>query len=251
MIVDGREAIISGSLARITAVVAPGRQWVIELKKLTCFIIESPIIAIVAGNRGSRVATDGRDRGDGNIGVALASVGGGGSARSGVGCAATWTLFTGGGALVIGDGGAVGTAGGGRWEEWVAPDCLTAAVSNILRRVEDETGSGRRPLLMWAEGGSMVVVGNLFLGIGDGGRWRGFPRPRPAIFHGGAGVELAGGGDMDSRAADSCVPRLASVATSKRIGTVSFSGSVRLRTAGAAGAASSNRIGTVSFSGPA
>ena len=59
VMVDGRESRMPGSLSRISTVVAPGKQWVMEFTNLMCFTIESPIMAVVGGNRGSGVETGG------------------------------------------------------------------------------------------------------------------------------------------------------------------------------------------------
>ena len=54
VMVDGRVARIAGSLKRMSVVDAPGKKWDFTFRNWTYFIIESPIMAIVGVNRGSR-----------------------------------------------------------------------------------------------------------------------------------------------------------------------------------------------------
>ena len=65
-----------------------------------------------------------------------------------------------------------------RWGEREAPERLSTAWRRSWRRMPTEPGF---------RGGFLVGC------IGEKGR----PRPRPLRLHGGAGVELAGGGGMD------------------------------------------------------
>ena len=54
----GSETRTSGILLRRTAVVAPGKQRIIELLSRTCLMIESPMISVVGGGGGDGAGRD-------------------------------------------------------------------------------------------------------------------------------------------------------------------------------------------------
>ena len=54
----GSETRTSGIFSRRTAVVAPGKQRIIELLSRTCLMIESPMISVVGGGGGDGAGRD-------------------------------------------------------------------------------------------------------------------------------------------------------------------------------------------------
>ena len=167
----------------MSAVDAPGKQYSLALAKRTNFTTESPTMAMDgAGGVGARA---GMFTGLGwELSLEVEC------------CAATWVVVdTGGAPLTMEEGSTAGR------EEIERAVCRATAAFNSFRRVEveHEPGSMGNSVRPWGGGRESCVIKLEYLlvvvSMGEGGRARTLPRPRPAVLHGN-GVELLGGGGM-------------------------------------------------------